>query len=82
MVIILCEDDDDDFLTMREIQHEGVKAALRKTKGNNTEAAKLLGVSRSTLYRLLNEMLLGDEPAEKLSSTRAPSVEFEIRKAA
>ncbi len=36
---------------------EAVVAALDKTGGNKSEAAKVLGVSRATLYRFLDQML-------------------------
>jgi DNA-binding NtrC family response regulator len=35
---------------------EGVMAALDETGGNKTEAAKVLGVSRATLYRFIDQM--------------------------
>lgn len=36
-------------------QKQQILAALKKTKGNKTEAARLLGISRGTLYRLLRQ---------------------------
>ncbi|HEV8268357.1 MAG TPA: sigma-54 dependent transcriptional regulator [Thermoanaerobaculia bacterium] len=38
-----------------DVTPERLKEALSKTRGNRVEAAKLLGVSRSTLYRLLRQ---------------------------
>ncbi|WP_144529145.1 helix-turn-helix domain-containing protein [Peribacillus simplex] len=32
-----------------------IKGALQKTNGNKKDPAKLLGISRSTLWRKLNE---------------------------
>ncbi len=34
---------------------ERIRAALEQTDGNRTEAAELLGISRATLYRRLDE---------------------------
>jgi len=39
-----------------------IRRALRRTRGNRTEAARLLGLSRRTLQRKLHE--LGEEAGE------------------
>lgn len=44
--------------SLAEIEREGVIAALRETNGDKQKAAKLLGVSRTTLYRKLHEYKL------------------------
>lgn len=41
--------------SLAEIEREGVINALRETNGDKQKAAKLLGVSRTTLYRKLHE---------------------------
>lgn len=37
--------------TLAEARKSKIREALRRTEGNATAAAKLLGISRSTLYR-------------------------------
>ena len=42
-----------EVLTIREVERRAIREALRSSKGNRTQAAKLLGISRRTLiYRL------------------------------
>lgn len=42
-------------LSLAELEREGVINALKETSGDKQKAAKLLGVSRTTLYRKLHE---------------------------
>jgi DNA-binding NtrC family response regulator len=42
-------------LTLREIERDYIFEMLRKTGGNKTRAAELLGLDRKTLYRKLDE---------------------------
>jgi len=39
----------------RKLEADAVREAIRRTKGNKLQAAKLLGVNRATLYRFLAE---------------------------
>jgi DNA-binding NtrC family response regulator len=39
--------------TLEEAQRNLVEAALRETQGNKSEAARLLGISRSRLYHFI-----------------------------
>src|SRR3989338_2614600 len=41
--------------TLKELELQYVKKVLESTKGNKTEAAQILGVDRTTLYRKLEE---------------------------
>ncbi len=42
-------------LTLREVERDYIFETLRKTGGNKTRAAELLGLDRKTLYRKLDE---------------------------
>jgi DNA-binding NtrC family response regulator len=42
-------------LTMREVEREYILEVLRRTGGNKSRAAELLGLDRKTLYRRLDE---------------------------
>lgn len=49
-------DDDNEILThIRDNEMDDIRQALTKTRGNHTEAAKILGISRSTLWRRLRQ---------------------------
>jgi DNA-binding NtrC family response regulator len=41
--------------TLRELEQEYIQRVLEDVKGNKTEAAKILGVDRTTLYRKLED---------------------------
>jgi two-component system response regulator AtoC len=43
-------------LDLTRMEHTYIQEALRRTKGNRTEAAQLLGISRRTLQRKLKEL--------------------------
>jgi two-component system response regulator AtoC len=64
--------DDDNLFDMREIEKNAIKKALKKTKGNKTRAADLLGFSVRTLRNKLNEYksegLLDKELSDLISS--------------
>lgn len=47
--------DTDTLPTLQEMEKELIERALDKLKGNQTEVAKTLGISRSTLWRKLKE---------------------------
>jgi DNA-binding NtrC family response regulator len=39
--------------TLREIEAQAIMDALKKSGGNKSKAAKMLGISRKTLYKRL-----------------------------
>jgi two-component system response regulator HydG len=45
---------------LRELEQEAILAALRETRGNRRQAARLLGIAESTLYAKLKEMKAQD----------------------
>ena len=44
-------------MTLEEITRKVVEQTLTANKGNQSETARQLGISRSTLWRILNEMM-------------------------
>lgn len=42
-------------LTLKEIEKNSLSEAIQKSQGNKSDAAKMLGISRHTLYRKLKE---------------------------
>ena len=46
--------------TLRDLEREYIGKVLESTKGNKTEAARILGVDRTTLYRKLEEYKFKD----------------------
>ncbi len=47
--------EDDSLPTLQDMEKDLIEKALEKLKGNQTEVAKTLGISRSTLWRKLKE---------------------------
>jgi transcriptional regulator with PAS, ATPase and Fis domain len=47
-------------LTLRDLEREYIAKVLEFTRGNKTEAARILGVDRTTLYRKLEEYRFKD----------------------
>jgi DNA-binding NtrC family response regulator len=44
-----------DSLNLHEMERRNVRAALQRAKGNKVQAAKLLGITRRALYRLIEK---------------------------
>jgi DNA-binding NtrC family response regulator len=50
-----CIPDDDAMLPLAEMERRHVLRVLNRSGGNKTQAAKILGINRSTLHRLLGQ---------------------------
>jgi len=48
--------------TLREVEHRLISERLAENKGNMAKTAKLLGISRATLYRKVKEYEISDIP--------------------
>jgi DNA-binding NtrC family response regulator len=46
---------------LREIERRHVRDVLQREKGNKVHAAKVLGISRRALYRLIEKYRLEDK---------------------
>ena len=53
------EDAQDEMLTIQQMEERLIRTALKRLDGNQTEAAKRLGISRSTLWRKMKEYRIG-----------------------
>jgi DNA-binding NtrC family response regulator len=52
-----------EFLTLSEVEKRHILAALKRSKGNRTHAAKMLSISIRTLRNKLNEYNFKGSPA-------------------
>ena len=50
--------------TLREIEDDYIRETLARTKGNKTEAARILGISRKNLYERLQKAEVRDQRSE------------------
>ena len=51
---------------MEEREREAIVDALRETRGNKSEAAEKLGISRSTIHRKLDAILISSQGMAEL----------------
>lgn len=61
--------------SLRELEREAIRSAISASGGNMSAAAKILGVSRATLYRRLNEerdLERGDSPGSQEETEEEP----------
>jgi two-component system response regulator HydG len=52
----------DEMLSLADMEARHIRAVLEKVEGNQTQAAKILGISRSTLWRKMGEYGLNKSP--------------------
>jgi two-component system response regulator HydG len=52
--VVVASDDPSDLLNMNEVERRYIQRVLKAVAGNKTQAAKLLGFDRRTLYRKLD----------------------------
>jgi DNA-binding NtrC family response regulator len=71
----------DNILSLHTLKHEYLRWILEQARGNKAEAARLLDIDRSSLYRLLKAGGLlpsdvrQDLPPSSLADPRAPLCE-------
>jgi DNA-binding NtrC family response regulator len=65
---------DESLLSLRELQMRHVIRVLALTGGNKLQAAKVLGISRATIYQLLTQVKNGDAVFPPLTEYRQSEV--------
>jgi DNA-binding NtrC family response regulator len=58
--------DEDEVVTLRELEQRAIRKALKLTRGSVGRAAKLLGIGRATLYRRLAELDVSQETVGRI----------------
>ena len=53
---------DQDLTTLQQLEKQAIVQALEQTGGDRLQAAKLLGIGKTTIYRKLKEYRLEDAP--------------------
>lgn len=63
-------DDQGKVKTLKSVEEEAIRFALQQAGGCMTRAARSLGIGRSTLYRKVSELSLGDHISRANQTTR------------
>lgn len=53
-------------MTLEDMERTAIVEALRKTRGNKTEAAKILGITRRMIYSRMKKLGMSDEEVREL----------------
>jgi len=61
------DDERDELLPLAEVERRHTLRVLEHVGGNKVQAAKILGINRATMYRILNEPDPGEEKAVSVS---------------
>jgi DNA-binding NtrC family response regulator len=56
--VVVASDDPNELLPMHEVERRYIQSVLERVRGNKTQAAKLLGFDRRTLYRKIDHYAL------------------------
>jgi DNA-binding NtrC family response regulator len=59
------EREDDDMLTLEELQFRHLQRVLSRVHGNKARAAEILGIGRNTIYQMLSRQRLADEQSQR-----------------
>jgi DNA-binding NtrC family response regulator len=59
------ERDDEDMLTLEELQLRHLQRVLSRVHGNKARAAEILGIGRNTIYQMLSRRRLAEEQAQQ-----------------
>jgi two-component system response regulator HydG len=73
--VVVAAEDPTDLVTMEEVERRYIQRVMEAVGQNKTQAAKILGFDRTTLYRKLERYKLGgaDPSGGRISNPGAPS---------
>lgn len=60
-------------LTLRDVERDEILAALRRARGKRSRAARLLGISRSRLYRRMDALGIASTIRDRVHASPAPT---------
>ena len=63
------------ILDLATLEHDAITKALESTNGNRCQAAKLLGIGRTTIYRKMKQYQIEAKPAPQVLPCDPQSIE-------